>query len=599
MKTRTTLMMCAALLGAAPVGNAYGHVHCLCGNGTCSIEGHYSHKDETWREWTGTNSLPVAQGCWFLTNDVVLASTWMPSNGVNLCLNGNVVRNAGQVGRMAEIKNNARVVLTDCRPDVEHYFIVTNSGERLDNPTYVYTTEPSLATRRLYGGCWIGCDTWKNGDNRKGFLVSGANLSLFSVNLVGHAGPNSGTVMTVGGGRATLCNTHVVGNYSSGGAIENGGEFIMTHGSIRENSAQYSPALRGPGSRKVLRDVDIVENMSLGNLSAIFAESRLDLRDCRILGNRSLGGGGGAVYAHTNVVVTIGGRMDVYDNYCKCTRNGLEFSREGSERGDFRLDQGVYLCGNTNEPLLAGSRIGVMPYRNQTPTNAPLTVATNCLPRDVAYFRADQPRAGVIARSNTLAVVMGKQIDAAAWMYVEDGTCTVYGQSDLHSRDTPGTSALWNNRAAITNLVIADGVTGIGANFCSYIKGLRSLTIGDSVTNVAQDAFLFCTGLTNITIGAGVESIGSNAFARCNSLETVRLARLDIPGARDAFKLTARITMNGDRPVIDTVPKMEVDGFRLVLKGCAALNEEWEIIEDETNIPERFHFFTYEFEPIY
>ena len=99
---------------------------------------------------------------------------------------------------------------------------------------------------------------------------------------------------------------------------------------------------------------------------------------------------------------------------------------------------------------------------------------------------------------------------------------------------------------AITNVVISDGVTSIGAQafaYCSrltsvtipdsvmsigwgafsWCSGLTSVTIPDSVTNIGGYAFLGCSGLTNVRIGNGVTSIGDSAFENCSGLTSVTI----------------------------------------------------------------------------
>ena len=71
------------------------------------------------------------------------------------------------------------------------------------------------------------------------------------------------------------------------------------------------------------------------------------------------------------------------------------------------------------------------------------------------------------------------------------------------------------------DLLIPDGVTGIGANAFSGCSNLTGVTIPDSVTNIGDKAFCGCSNLTNVAVGNGVKSIGEEAFYGCSGLATV------------------------------------------------------------------------------
>ena len=75
----------------------------------------------------------------------------------------------------------------------------------------------------------------------------------------------------------------------------------------------------------------------------------------------------------------------------------------------------------------------------------------------------------------------------------------------------------------ITEVIIGNGVTSIGAFAFSSCKNLTSVTIPDSVTRIGYYAFAGCTGLTSITIPDGVEIIGASAFNACRSLTSVTI----------------------------------------------------------------------------
>lgn len=77
---------------------------------------------------------------------------------------------------------------------------------------------------------------------------------------------------------------------------------------------------------------------------------------------------------------------------------------------------------------------------------------------------------------------------------------------------------------AIKKLVIAEGVTSIGAEafHCSY--ALESVEIPSSVTTIGNRAFSECDKLTSVTLPGGIKVIGDRAFYMCSSLVTVNFS---------------------------------------------------------------------------
>ena len=70
----------------------------------------------------------------------------------------------------------------------------------------------------------------------------------------------------------------------------------------------------------------------------------------------------------------------------------------------------------------------------------------------------------------------------------------------------------------VTEYIIGDGATKIGANAFNGCTGLTSVTIPNSVTSIGEGAFEDCSCLTSITIPNSVTSIGGFAFYGCTSL---------------------------------------------------------------------------------
>ena len=100
---------------------------------------------------------------------------------------------------------------------------------------------------------------------------------------------------------------------------------------------------------------------------------------------------------------------------------------------------------------------------------------------------------------------------------------------NIRSSPLSNGAKLYINGELVTNLVIPDGVTGIGSSAFMGCSSLRSVTIGSGVTSIDEFAFYGCTSLTSVTIPNSVTSIGSSAFANCYRLvEIYNLSSLNI-----------------------------------------------------------------------
>lgn len=106
--------------------------------------------------------------------------------------------------------------------------------------------------------------------------------------------------------------------------------------------------------------------------------------------------------------------------------------------------------------------------------------------------------------------------DIAAWcniQYVNGGTA-----SPLYYA-----KKLYLNEELVTNLVIPDSVTNIGADVFQYCESLTSITIPDSVTTIGAGAFYGCINLERVENGKGITSIGNSAFTDCSSLTSITI----------------------------------------------------------------------------
>ena len=107
--------------------------------------------------------------------------------------------------------------------------------------------------------------------------------------------------------------------------------------------------------------------------------------------------------------------------------------------------------------------------------------------------------------------------DLAAW-------CKINFENDA-SNPLECAHNLYLNGELITDLVIPNSVTWIGAYAFSGCSGLTSVTIPNSVTRISYEAFYGCTGLTSVTIPNSVTWIGNYAFSGCTGISKITIPK--------------------------------------------------------------------------
>ena len=77
------------------------------------------------------------------------------------------------------------------------------------------------------------------------------------------------------------------------------------------------------------------------------------------------------------------------------------------------------------------------------------------------------------------------------------------------------------NGTLVKDLVIPDGITGIGMYTFSGCDSITSVTIPSSVTSIGVEAFSYCSNLSKIDILDSVENIECGAFMGCSALTSI------------------------------------------------------------------------------
>ena len=121
----------------------------------------------------------------------------------------------------------------------------------------------------------------------------------------------------------------------------------------------------------------------------------------------------------------------------------------------------------------------------------------------------------------TVKVIVGDESAIGECTWELDGTVlTIKGEGAM--KDFASASEVpWPT--SITEVIIEEGVTNIGANAFLNCASLISATIPKSVTDIGYRAFFFCSNLATITLPDGVTNIGEDAFRACASLTSVTI----------------------------------------------------------------------------
>lgn len=107
--------------------------------------------------------------------------------------------------------------------------------------------------------------------------------------------------------------------------------------------------------------------------------------------------------------------------------------------------------------------------------------------------------------------------DNVTWTLTKDGTLTIRGQgatADYGSSIVPW----YSYKSQIQQVVVKDGVTGLGNCLFGDCRNIEKVTLPNSVTGIGNYTFQYCPALTELTLPDRVESIGDGAFRGCYGL---------------------------------------------------------------------------------
>lgn len=209
------------------VVNGNLHTHPICGDDNCTESG---HKLPDGAKWVGVSELTdnMAEGYYYLTDDIVSGSIWAPNNRVTLCLNGHSIT-PNSFNSAFELRDNKTVTLCDC--DTQCRGIV-NSDRPEGVGVYLGGGTLNLYSGKITGGNY-GVHIAQ--DNSTFNMYGGIYAINCTVVLRENAMVTGNQIGSYAGGIYCNCTLNVSGNVQI-----TGNEEVYSHGGIVTSNVAFN-----------------------------------------------------------------------------------------------------------------------------------------------------------------------------------------------------------------------------------------------------------------------------------------------------------------------------------------------------------------------
>ena len=240
--------MVAGLVPAVPGGTVHAkaegkseqnvtaeqHIHCICGTGKLSVEGHTHDEKQTWEGISDLSKI-IGEGYYYLTQDVTIYSAWKCPNDVTLCLNGHSIT-CDASEDVIVINSGKTFTLTDCQENagrITHTESKTGRGINNYKGTFQMYEGTISGNTGIYGG---GVNSTWGKFNMYGGTITGniGSTAAYSYNCGGGGVYNNGSEFNMYGGVISGNNSEDCGG---GVFCHNGGSFNMFGGEITDNKS--------------------------------------------------------------------------------------------------------------------------------------------------------------------------------------------------------------------------------------------------------------------------------------------------------------------------------------------------------------------------
>ena len=302
------------------------HTHFLCGKDTCNgVGGHTETNKVIFTAWNNESKLPEIKGNYYLMKDVTLSESWIPVNGVVLCLNGHNITMKYDTNVIVP-KDGSTVTLCDCEDKGQ----ITHSNGYKGSGAFV----AGGSTFNMYGGSITG-NTARTGAGVR--MYNNGTFNMYGGNITGNEAKNftsNSENVGIGGGvymeknstfnmyDGTISNN--TGEYGGGVNINSESVFNMRGGTIENNKATGNNTAFGGGGG--VNIVGSTFNMSGGTIrdnntnaygGGVYVGSNFNMTGGEITSNEANKFGGGVYVksAYGNMGhFTVSGSAKVSDN---------------------------------------------------------------------------------------------------------------------------------------------------------------------------------------------------------------------------------------------------------------------------------------------
>ena len=230
------------------------------------------HGSATWTEWAATDSLPTANGTYFLTADVALSDVWKLSDGqeITLCLNGFDITQTTAGKRIAELTNGT-LNICDCTESgkLTGADVTVNGGAMIANGSSVQVN--------VYDITFSG-----NKANHGGAISvhGGAKVVLTGVTVTDNtaAGQGGGIYVVDSGSKLTLDNVTVTGNttLSTSDRAAGGVHVNANNSTTLKGKVIIDENYKGTGASKVRSNLEVDHNRLVID-NALTTDSKIGL----------------------------------------------------------------------------------------------------------------------------------------------------------------------------------------------------------------------------------------------------------------------------------------------------------------------------------
>ena len=219
-----------------------------------------------------------------------------------------------------------------------------------------------------------------------------------------------------------------------------------------------------------------------------------------------------------------------------CSICGDSYTQESSELGDHvygewqvtqeptctesgSRERSCSVCGSNESEEIAplGHELMKVDAKEATETeegNIEYWVCDRC----GKYFADSEGNTEISPESVVIPVT--EPVSGVSWT-LENGVLTISGTGPMDDYASASEAPWYKQRADITKVVIAEGVTAIGARAFYQYTNLTEVEISSTVEKIGARAFYADASLSEIVIPAAVTELGDSSFRACSSLKKI------------------------------------------------------------------------------